>query len=87
VKKKKNWWEPVALFASHIGIATVILLLLSAAASGTAMLLRQLEYLALPPFTLWLLTILDHATLAAGALLYLGLLGTHTWRVLKEMLK
>ena len=51
------------------------------------MLLRQLEYLALPPFTLWLLTILDHATLAAGALLYLGLLGTHTWRVLKEMLK
>lgn len=87
LKKKKTWWEPMALFASHIGNATAIFLLLGTVASGTNILLRQLEQLGLPPFALWLLTMLDYATLGAGALLYLGVLSTHTWRMLKEMLK
>jgi hypothetical protein len=77
----------MALFASHIGNATAILLLLGTTASGTGLLLRQLESLGLPPFALWLLAILDYTTLAAGALLYLGMLGIHTWRLQMELFK
>ncbi|CAN7395359.1 hypothetical protein LJR289_002373 [Pseudoduganella sp. LjRoot289] len=87
MKKSRKWWEPCALIASHIGNATVIFLLFGATAAGMGILVRQLERLNVPSFTLWLLTMLDYATIITGAILYLGLLGAHTWRALKEMLK
>ena len=86
-KHDKAWWAPVAHFDAHTVVGTLIFLIIGSVAVGLSLLIRFLESVGIPSFTLQVLTFLEHTITVVDAVLYLVYLGITGLRAVKEMLE
>ncbi|AZG12042.1 MULTISPECIES: hypothetical protein [Cupriavidus] len=86
-KHHKAWWAPVAHFAAHTVVGTLIFLIIGSVAVGLSLLIRFLETVGIPTFTLQVISFLEHTITIVDAVLYLVYLGITGYRAVKEMLE
>ncbi|WP_149135089.1 hypothetical protein SGO26_30425 (plasmid) [Cupriavidus metallidurans] len=86
-KHHKPWWGPVAHFAAHIVAGTLIFLMIGSVAVGLSLLIRFLESVGIPAFTLQVISFLEHTITVVDAVLYSVYLGTTGYRAVMEMLE
>lgn len=87
MKENKIWWEPIAHFAGHIFVGTVIFLIMGSVSVGLSLLVHSMsEIKNIPPFTIHVLTGVEYIILVVDSVLYLAYIGTAAWGSMKEML-
>lgn len=82
---KTPWWKPVAHFAAHTTIGTVLFGIIAIPAVALNLLVAWLAGLHVGAFIITVLTFLEDAILLIDALLYLVYLGVTAKRAIKEM--
>lgn len=88
MSKDTIWWKPIAHFAGHLFVGTVIFLLFGAVSVGLGFLVHYLEGISsIPRFTIQVLTFVESAILITDTVLYLAYLGITAWGSIKEMMK
>lgn len=80
----KPWWAPITHFLAHAVVGSVIFCIIATPAVGLSLLVRALDG-TIPPFTLWVLVVLENVILIGDGVLLVVYLATTSIKFVKEM--
>ena len=86
MEKRNNWFTPVAHFAAHILVGSIIFVLIALPAFGLGLLVQWLERQGTAQYVLVTLTLLEYAIVTVDAVGLLAHLVLNTYRAFKETL-
>ena len=78
------WWKPIAAFAGHTIVATVIFIIIAVPAVGLALSLKWLESLGIPAFPLKVLDYLADGLCVLDAAVFFGYIVRTSMAIFKE---
>ncbi|MBC2692687.1 MULTISPECIES: hypothetical protein [Pseudomonas] len=82
---KKPWWSPIAHFAAHCFVGSIIFIIIGLPAVGLSFLVHKLEAFGVNSLTIGVLTFLETALTITDAFLFLTFLSLGIYRAMKEM--
>ncbi|VVP30423.1 hypothetical protein [Pseudomonas fluorescens] len=82
---KTPWWSPIAHFAAHCFVGSIIFIIIGLPAVALSFLVHELESIGVNALTIAVLTTLKVALSVTDALLFLIYLALGIYRALKEL--
>ncbi|PMV89764.1 MULTISPECIES: hypothetical protein [unclassified Pseudomonas] len=79
------WWSPIAHFAAHCFVGSIIFIIIGLPAVGLSFLVHYLESIGVSSVTIGVLTFLEVALTVTDGLLFLIYLALGIYRALKEL--
>lgn len=86
-KEKKPWWMPVAHFAAHTAVGTLIFLIIGIPAVLLSYLVHWLESIGVSSFTILVLSFLENAITITDAMLFVVFLALGAFKAAKEFIE
>ncbi|AVX93370.1 hypothetical protein [Pseudomonas psychrophila] len=83
--EKTPWWSPIAHFAAHCFVGSIIFIIIGLPAVALSFLVHYLETIGVNALTIAVLTTLEVALSVTDALLFLIYLALGIYRALKEL--
>ncbi len=84
---KRPWWVPISHLAGHTVIGSLLFCVLAAPAVGLSFLVAHLRSMGVSPFTLTILTALEHLILVTDAFLLVVYIAVTAMRTTRELLE